>query len=147
MGSEPQILLINGPNLNVLGRREPRIYGSLTLAEVEEVARSAATDAGLVLTCFQSNSEADIVSAVQNSRDVYAGIVINAGALTHSSWALADALSYFGGVVIEVHITNTLAREAWRHISVISPVARGSIQGFGVFGYELAVRAMKELVG
>lgn len=136
------LLLLNGPNLAMLGNREPSIYGTQTLEDLVELARGAAEEEGFMLEGYHSDSEAELVRRVHAAKGSYAGIVVNAGALTHYSWALADALSYFEGPVVELHLSNTYRREAWRHTSVISPVARGTIQGFGSLGYVLAVRAL-----
>ncbi len=144
--SSSSIILMHGPNLNTLGKRQPEIYGSYTLADVEKMAADSAAEMGMDLVAIQSNSESRLVQEVHQAKGIYGAIIINAGALTHYSWALADALAYFDGPVVEVHITNTYAREAWRHTSVISPYVSGSILGFGVDGYELAIRAAKRLL-
>jgi 3-dehydroquinate dehydratase-2 len=135
------ILLLSGPNLNLLGEREPAIYGTATLDDLVDRARTAAAERGLGLTHVQSNAEADLVAAVQEARGKHAAVIVNAGALTHYGWSLHDALSTYDGVIIELHITNPAARESWRHLSVIAPVADGTIAGFGGHGYELAVDA------
>jgi len=137
--SDPRVLLLNGPNLNLLGDREPAIYGTTTLADHVDAATLAASAHGLVLEHFQSNSEADVVEAVQRARKRCAAIVINAGAFTHYSFALADALATFDGVKVEMHISNPEAREHWRHDSVISPYMTATMAGFGAAGYRLAV--------
>ena len=139
-----KILLLNGPNLNSLGIRYG--YGSFTLEEAVERADRVATIHGRALSHAQSNSESSLVTSVQEARIEFDGIVINAGALTHYSWALADALKDFARPVVELHITNTMAREPWRHVSVLSPVVSGTIQGFGLLGYELAVNALCALL-
>ncbi len=142
MNQPPKILLISGPNLNLLGTREPQIYGTATLTQYEDAARVCATELELGLDCVQSNSEGEIVDLIQRARETYQAIVINAGAFTHYSWAIHDALACFNGPIVELHVSNPLARETWRHESVIAPVATGTIMGFGILGYELAVKAV-----
>ena len=138
----PTVLLVHGPNLNLLGQREPEIYGSATLDDyVRETTRIAET-LGLELESFQSNHEGEIVDLIHGARGRVDAMVVNAGALTHYSWALHDALATFDGPIIEVHISQPNAREPWRHTSVVAPVASGSIAGFGMLGYELAIRAI-----
>lgn len=138
----PTVLLVHGPNLNLLGQREPEIYGSATLDDyVRETTRLAET-LGLEVESFQSNHEGEIVDLIHGARGRVDAIVVNAGALTHYSWALHDALATFDGPIIEVHISQPNAREPWRHTSVVAPVASGSIAGFGMLGYELAIRAI-----
>ena len=144
--TRPTILLLSGPNLNLLGEREPEIYGTATLDDLVAKARAAADENGLDLEHVQSNGERELVEAIQQARSRCAAIIVNAGALTHYAWSLHDALAVFEGPVVELHISNPNARETWRHTSVIAPVARGSIVGFGGFGYELAVRAVAELL-
>lgn len=141
MHHAPVILLINGPNLNLLGMREPGIYGSTSLASiVEELTTVAdAGDPALELLAFQSNHEGAVLDFVHEHGFSAAGIIINAGALTHSSYALRDALSAVSAPAIEVHITNVHAREKFRHTSVISPVVVGQIVGLGTDGYRLAL--------
>lgn len=141
-----RVLLLSGPNLNLLGSREPEIYGRETLADHVQAASHTAASAGLELDHVQSNSEADMVAAVQAARGRHAGIVVNPGALTHYGWSLHDALAAFDGPVVELHLSNPLRRERWRHTSVVSPVASGSIVGFGGAGYRLAVEAMAGLL-
>lgn len=137
-----RLLLLSGPNLNLLGSREPEIYGSSTLADHVETAEKAAAAQGLELEHFQSNAEHELVEAIHGARNRCAAIIINAGALTHYGWSLHDALAAFDGTVIELHLSNPNAREAWRHTSVIAPVADGTIAGFGGLGYALAVEAV-----
>lgn len=139
------ILLLSGPNLNLLGEREPAIYGVETLDDHVERARRAAEVGGFELEHLHSNHEGALVDAVQAARGRCAAVVINAGALTHYSYALADALATYDGVVVELHLTNPSAREAWRRVSVISPVATATISGLGGLGYELAVEAAARL--
>lgn len=145
--SAPIVLLLHGPNLNLLGQREPHIYGTLTLADYEAAVRAAADRYGLTVEAQQSNHEGDLIEAVHAARNRCAAIVINPGAFTHYAWGLHDALSAFTGPVVEVHISNPNAREPWRHTSVVAPVAKGSIMGFGIHGYDLAVQAVARLLG
>jgi 3-dehydroquinate dehydratase-2 len=133
------ILLLSGPNLNLLGEREPEIYGTTTLADLVELATKTAADHGYELEHLQSNHEGDLVEAVHGARNRCAAIVINAGAFTHYSFALADALATFTGVKVELHISNPEAREHWRHESVIAPYMTAAMAGFGAAGYRLAI--------
>jgi 3-dehydroquinate dehydratase-2 len=142
----PIVLLLHGPNLNLLGSREPEVYGTATLADHVATAERVATENGLAIEASQSNHEGALVDAIHDARGRCAAIIINAGALTHYAWSLHDALAAFDGPVVELHLSNPNAREAWRHTSVIAPVADGSIVGFGGFGYELAVRAVADLL-
>lgn len=141
------VLLINGPNLNLLGQRQPEIYGSDTLADVEDMTRAAATAAGLGLETFQSNHEGALVDRIQAARGTVAGIIINPGAYSHTSVAILDALNAFDGPVLEVHISNIHKREDFRHHSFVSRRAEGVMAGFGVQGYVLAVQRMAHLLG
>ena len=143
----PVVLLLHGPNLNLLGEREPDVYGTATLADYVACARSAAAAWGLELEDLQSNHEGDLVDAIHGARGRCAAILVNPGALTHYAWSLHDALAAFDGPVVEVHISNPNAREPWRHTSVVAPVANGSIMGFGATGYELAIEALARLIG
>lgn len=145
--SEPIVVLLSGPNLELLGERRPEIYGTTTLAEHVGRATDAAERLGFVLEHVQSESEAGLVDAVHEARGRAAAIVVNAGALSHYGWSLHDALQTFEGTVIELHLSNPDAREPWRWLSVIAPVADGTIAGFGGLGYELAVEAAARLVG
>ncbi len=145
-GGRRVVLLLSGPNLNLLGTRQPDIYGNATLAEHVAAAEAVARSRGLVLEHLQSNAEAKLVEAVHAARSRVAAIVVNAGALTHYSWSLADALADFEGVVVELHLSEPRAREGWRHTSVVAPVADGSISGFGRVGYELAIEAVAKLL-
>ncbi|MBA3653199.1 MAG: 3-dehydroquinate dehydratase [Actinobacteria bacterium] len=140
------VLLLSGPNLNLLGEREPLIYGDATLDDHVATARAAAEQHGLDLDHMQSNHEGDLVAAVHGARGRYDAIVINAAALTHYGWSLHDALAAFEGKVVEVHLSNPYARETWRHTSVITPVADGSICGFGGLGYDLAIAAVARML-
>jgi 3-dehydroquinate dehydratase-2 len=130
----------------MLGERQPEIYGTATLAQHVERATQAATRSGLELRHYQSEHEADLVIAVQSARGTVDAIVINAGALSYSSWALHDALAAFDGVVVGLHLSNPDTREPWRRQSVLAPVADGTIAGFGGLGYELAVEAAGRLL-
>ncbi len=137
-----ELLLINGPNLNLLGTREPEVYGRTTLAEIEAELSSRATELGHRLHCFQSNHEGELVDRIQRARtDGVAFIIINAGGFTHTSVALRDALAGVGIPFIEVHLSNVHAREAFRHHSHLSAIARGVIVGLGPIGYRLALQA------
>jgi len=142
----PIVLLLSGPNLNLLGDREPEIYGTETLDDHVSTARAAAEKAGLEVEHVQSNAEAELVDAVQGARHRCAAIIINAAALSHYSWSLHDALATFDGVVVELHLSNPLAREPWRHTSTISSAATGIIAGFRGHGYKLAVEAVAQLL-
>jgi 3-dehydroquinate dehydratase-2 len=141
------ILLLSGPNLNLLGQREPEVYGPQTLDDHVAAAREAADAAGLALEHLQSNAEGALIDAVQAARGRCAAIVINPGAFGHYAWGLHDALATFDGPVVEVHISNPDAREPWRHTSVIAPVATGTIAGLGGHGYVLAIEAVRRLLG
>ena len=135
------ILLLHGPNLNLLGQREPAIYGTTTLEDHQNLVIRAAADRGHTVEAVQSNHEGDLVEAIHSARGRHAAIIINAGALTHYSWSIHDALGAYDGRVVEVHISNPHARESFRHVSVIAPKAVCTIAGLGAKGYELAVRA------
>jgi 3-dehydroquinate dehydratase-2 len=138
------IALLHGPNLNLLGQREPQVYGTATLAHYEAAVTDAAQAHGHTVEAFQSNHEGALVDAIHAARGRAAAIIINPGAFTHYAWSLHDALAAFDGPVIEVHISNPNAREPWRHTSVVAPVATGSITGLGIHGYRLAVDAVAE---
>ncbi|MEI6701037.1 MAG: type II 3-dehydroquinate dehydratase [Actinomycetota bacterium] len=141
-----KVLLLSGPNLNLLGTREPSVYGTDTLeTHVERVTARAALS-GLALDHLQSNHEGVLIDAIHAARGEYAAIIINAGAFTHTSWALHDALTIFEGVKVEVHLSNPAAREPFRHTSVLAPVVDGSIAGFGRRSYDLAVDAVVQLL-
>jgi 3-dehydroquinate dehydratase-2 len=140
------VLLLSGPNLNLLGDREPEVYGSATLDDHVAVARAEATRHGLELEHLQSNHEGELVEAIHGARGRCAAIVINPGAFTHYAWSIHDALAAFDGPVVELHLSNPNAREPWRHTSVIAPVAAGSITGFGGDGYRLALDAVAALL-
>lgn len=136
------ILVLNGPNLNMLGTREPSVYGSTTLPEVEAAVTAHGQAVGAQVTCFQSNSEGALIDAIQAARGTHDGIIFNAGAYTHTSIALRDAISAAELPVIELHVSNVHARETFRHHSMIAPVCIGVICGFGVAGYGLAIQAI-----
>ncbi len=140
--SMPTILLLSGPNLNLLGDREPEIYGTITLDDLVDCARTRAKAHGFDVEHLQSNSEGALIDAIHSARRRCDGIVINPGAFTHYAYAIADALAAFDGPIVELHLSNTHRREAWRHTSVISPFATGLIMGFGATGYALAVDAI-----
>jgi 3-dehydroquinate dehydratase II len=140
------IYVLNGPNLNLLGRREPDIYGRTTLADIGETTAKRAQSHGLAVDFRQSNHEGELVEWIQEARGKAAGVVINAGAYTHTSVALHDALRTLACPIIEVHLSNTFAREEFRHHSYISPVATGLIIGFGAEGYILAIDAIASLI-
>lgn len=142
MAKSRSILLLNGPNLNLLGQREPHIYGSDTLSTHVSNAQSAAMELGFELVAMQSNSSSEIVEAIHAARGVHSAIVINPGAFTHYAWSIHDALSAFDGPVVELHLSNPQRRETWRHTSVVAPIAVGTIAGFGANGYSLAIRAV-----
>ncbi|MEK5441884.1 MULTISPECIES: type II 3-dehydroquinate dehydratase [unclassified Fredinandcohnia] len=142
-----KILLINGPNLNRLGKREPHIYGSLTLADVEKDLTEFAHNRNVELNCFQSNYEGAIIDAIHNAEGEYDGIVMNPAAFTHYSYAIRDAIAGVTVPVVEIHISNIHTREEFRHTSVIAPVTIGQIVGVGVYGYKLALLAMIEHLG
>ncbi len=140
------VVLLSGPNLNLLGEREPHIYGTEALAGYVTRAEEAAGRHGLALEHVQSNHEGALIDAVHAARGRADALVINAGALSHTSWSLHDAVAAFEGPVVELHISNPAAREPFRHTSVLAPVASGLVAGFGALGYELAVDAVAALL-
>lgn len=146
MSGQKNVLVLNGPNLNMLGTREPDIYGSTTLAEIEAACIAHGEPLGLAVTCRQSNHEGDLVTWIQEARGTQAGIVLNAGAYTHTSVAIADALAAAEVPFIELHLSNIFAREEFRHHSFLSPLAKGVICGFGAKGYSLALDAMADFL-
>ncbi|HEY1989265.1 MAG TPA: type II 3-dehydroquinate dehydratase [Acidimicrobiales bacterium] len=146
MSNSGLIVLLSGPNLNLLGDREPDVYGPETLADHVATATQAAAGLGLDLEHLQTNHEGELVEAVQGARGRAVAIIVNAGALSHTSWSLHDALAAFDGVVVELHLSNPAAREPFRHLSVIAPVAHGCIAGFGGLGYGLAVEAVHRIL-
>jgi len=141
------IFILNGPNLNLLGQRQPEVYGKATLEDVAEGCASLAEELGLTIRFHQSNHEGQIIDWIHQARSDGAGIIINPAAYTHTSIALFDALSAFDGPVLEVHISNIHRRETFRHHSFVSPRADGVIAGFGTEGYLLALRRMATLLG
>jgi 3-dehydroquinate dehydratase-2 len=136
-----RVLVIHGPNLNLLGVREPEIYGTLTLEEIDSSIASLAKELNVEVRCVQHNSEGAIVDELHSARSSWDAVVINPGAYTHYSYAIADAIAAIGVPVIEAHLTNIAARETFRRTSVIAPVCKGSIAGFGSESYGLALRA------
>ena len=142
MTAAPILLLLHGPNLNLLGQREPHIYGTATLDDYVAQVRADAAERGWEVEAVQSNTEGVLIDAIHAARNRCAAILVNPGAFTHYAWAIHDALAAFAGPIVEVHISNPNAREPWRHTSVIAPVATGSIMGFGMQGYRLAVQAI-----
>jgi 3-dehydroquinate dehydratase II len=142
----PVVLVLHGPNLNLLGERELGIYGEGTLDELVAAVSKAAEERGLAIEHHQSNHEGELVDAIHAARGRCAAILVNPGAIGHYGWSLHDALRTFAGPIIEVHLSNTHAREPWRQTSVVSPVATGTIVGLGRLGYILALEAIKELL-
>ncbi|MBT9312297.1 type II 3-dehydroquinate dehydratase [Leptothoe kymatousa TAU-MAC 1615] len=136
------LLVLHGPNLNMLGKREPEIYGRNTLEDVNQALLLLAQELGVKLSCYQSNHEGDLVDAIQDAVDQHQGIVINPGAYTHTSVAIRDAISAVSIPTVEVHLSNIHQREPFRHHSYIAPVAVGQICGFGVNSYYLGLRAL-----
>ena len=143
---EASVLVLNGPNLNMLGVREPAVYGTETLEDIEAACQERAEALGLAMDFRQSNLEGELVTWVQQARSEHDGILVNAGAYTHTSIALLDALTLAELPVIEVHLSNIFRRESFRHHSYISPVARGVICGFGSHGYLLALDAIARII-
>ena len=146
MAKNPTVLVLNGPNLNMLGTREPEIYGTETLAEIETRCRGRAATLGLDIDFRQSNGEAELVGWIQEANNTANGIIINAGALTHTSLAILDALQAAGLPVVEVHLSNIFRREEFRHKSYVSQAASGLVCGFGGLGYGLAIEAIARLI-
>ncbi len=136
------ILILNGPNLNMLGQREPAIYGAATLPEIEAACTAHGERRGVRIAFLQSNHEGTLIDTIQAAPEAHAGIILNAGAYTHSSIALRDAIASVTLPVIELHLSNIHARESFRHHSMIAPVCLGQISGFGAAGYILAIEAM-----
>ncbi len=140
------ILIINGPNLNLLGEREQSQYGSITFDELKKICLEKSKDLGIKIEFFQSNIEGEIVTIIQNAREKYNGIIINAAGFTHTSVSIRDALAIYKKPIIELHISNIYKREEFRHKSLISGVVNGIICGLGTNGYILAINAMQELL-
>ena len=138
----PELLILNGPNLNLLGTRQPEVYGHQTLADVESLCAQTAKAHGFSVVCKQSNSEGGLVDALHAARGTQVGVAFNAGAYTHTSVALRDAISAIELPVVEIHMSNVHAREEFRHHSYMAPVCLGQISGFGVDSYRLAVEAL-----
>lgn len=141
-----QVLVIHGPNLNLLGVREPSIYGARTLAEIDDMIKRQATELGLEVSIVRSNHEGELVEAIQQAYDWTQAIIINPAAYTHTSVALRDAIAAVGLPTIEVHLSNIFSREQFRHDSVTAPVCLGQISGFGPASYLLALHAVKYLI-
>ena len=141
-----KLYIINGPNLNLLGKREPEKYGNTSLDTVESICQNECDKYGLDLNFFQSNLEGELIGEIHKAINDGCGVLINAGALTHTSIGILDALNMFNGPKIEIHITNVYARESFRHKSYISPVVNGVIAGLGVNSYLLAIDAMNKLL-
>jgi 3-dehydroquinate dehydratase-2 len=146
MTDDRLIVLLSGPNLDLLGEREPEIYGTATLDDHVAAAAAVADRLGYRVEHIQTNHEGSLIEAVHAARGRAEAIIVNAGALSHTSWSLHDALAAFDGVVVELHLSNPAAREPFRHTSVIAPVADGCIAGFGGIGYGLAVDAVHRLL-
>ncbi|HQA08272.1 MAG TPA: type II 3-dehydroquinate dehydratase [Syntrophomonadaceae bacterium] len=141
-----KILVIHGPNLNLLGEREPAIYGEQTLDDINKMLKDTAAKHQVEVDCFQSNHEGAIVDQIQAARDQYEAVIINAGAYTHYSIAILDALRSFKGPVIEVHLSNIYQRESYRHRSLVSEAATGGIFGLGALSYKLALLGIIEML-
>ena len=146
MADKPKILILNGPNLNLLGTREPDVYGTETLRDIETRCKAKAKALGLAVEFRQSNSEAELVGWIQDARTRFEGIIINAGALTHTSIAILDALQAVDQPVVEVHLSNIFRREPFRHHSYVSAAAAGLVCGFGGLGYGLAIEAIADVI-
>jgi len=146
MTEQKRIMVIHGPNLNMLGQREPGVYGTATLDDVNAMLSQRAAEKGLVVETFQSNHEGALVDKIQAAAGVVSGMIINPAAFTHTSVAIKDALLLLDVPVIEVHISNVYKREPFRHVSMVSDVVTGKIVGLGVHGYKLALDALVEMV-
>lgn len=146
MSGRPLVLLLSGPNLNLLGVREPEVYGTATLDDHVATARAAATAAGLDLEHLQSNHEGVLVDAIQGARGRCAAVIVNPGALTHYAWSLHDALAALDCPVVELHLSDPRRREKWRHLSVVEPVAAATVAGLGGDGYRVAVETAAGLI-
>ena len=141
-----KIIILNGPNLNLLGEREKSQYGNFTLKDIEKISNEYATKNNIKLTLFQSNIEGELVDQIQKSRTIQDGLIINAGGYTHTSVAIHDALKILKIPIIELHISNIYNREEFRHKSLISKVAKGVICGFGAIGYIMSLEAMSKFI-
>lgn len=141
----PSVLIVNGPNLNLLGTRQPDVYGTTTLADVETLCKNAGAGLGFDVVCFQSNHEGALIDQIHAAKGSHDAIVLNAGAYTHTSIALMDAIASVELPVVEVHLSNIHARESFRHQSYVAPVAVGQICGFGAKGYVLALDALADV--
>ena len=142
-----KIMVIQGPNLNMLGKRDPKLYGVMSMEDIHTQMRRTASEAGVVIEFFQSNFEGEIIDKIQECAGEVDVIIINAGAYAHTSIAIADAISAVRIPTIEVHISNIYAREEYRHKSLIAPVSSGSVVGFGPIGYHLALIAAIQMIG
>ena len=141
-----KILILNGPNLNMLGTRQPEIYGDTKLQDIEAACQTLASKLHMEAECVHSNHEGELVSLIQQASGNHDGIILNAGGYSHTSIAIRDALALFSGKIIEVHISNIYNREEFRHISMLSAVSDGVIVGLGENSYTLAIRALAELI-
>jgi len=139
-----KILILNGPNLNMLGTRQPEIYGHINLKEIESACEALANELQVEVSFAQTNYEGELVSLIQKANGEYEGIIINAGGYSHTSVAIRDSLALFSGMIIEVHISNIYGREEFRHTSMISSISNGVIVGLGAQSYNLAIRALAE---
>ena len=139
-----KILILNGPNLNMLGTRQPEIYGHINLKEIESACEALANELQVEVSFAQTNYEGELVSLIQKANGKYEGIIINAGGYSHTSVAIRDSLALFSGMIIEVHISNIYGREEFRHTSMISSISNGVIVGLGAQSYNLAIRALAE---
>ena len=139
-----KILILNGPNLNMLGTRQPEIYGHINLKEIESACEALANELRVEVSFAQTNYEGELVSLIQKANGKYEGIIINAGGYSHTSVAIRDSLALFSGIIIEVHISNIYGREEFRHTSMISSISNGVIVGLGAQSYNLAMRALAE---